>query len=145
MHEQAEPDGKEDAPVAKGKEGGGAVAGAAGMGVVGWRRSGSVQVRAVDADCDVFARAAAAFPSGTAPPLVAAVRGSHSFLADAAADITAALTSITTAARNAAVGAVCNKNIVQEASKPHDNSDGDEGAGGEGGSAMRGIVGLLPF
>ena len=98
---------------------------------------------AVDADCDVLARAG--FPSAAAPPLVSAVRGSHHLLlTDTTGYITtAALTTVDVA--TAAAAANCDKNIVQESAKTSHNSDRDEGTGGEGGGAMRGIVGLLPF
>jgi len=35
--------------------------------------------------------------------------------------------------------------LPRESAKTSHNSDRDEGTGGEGGGAMRGIVGLLPF
>lgn len=101
--------------------------------------------RAVDADCNVLARAAAGFPSGAASPLVAPVWGSHYVLLTDATGyiITAALTTGDAAA--AAAARLIDKNVVQESAKPHDNSKRDKGASRQAGGPMSGIIGLLPF
>ena len=114
--------------------------------------------RAVDADCNVLARAAAGFPSGAASSLVAPVWGSHYVLLTDATDyiITAALTTgdavtagagagAATAAGAAAAARLIDKNVVQESAKPHDNSKRDKGASRQAGGPMSGIIGLLPF